>query len=85
MSPLVSTARLSVGFFLVFPVTYYGEFCLYVATNFFCIPLSCQEITCLTNVRQRGGKILKISWTLHILILNCSIFTTQTGLPTCVQ
>jgi hypothetical protein len=33
-----------------------GNLCVYVATNFFYIPVSCQETTCLSNVRQRGGK-----------------------------
>jgi len=48
------------------------------------ISVFCSEISCLSNVRHRGEKP-KISSALHILILKCFFFTTETWLPTCVQ
>ena len=42
LSPLVSSACWSS--FLVFSVIDYGAFCLYVATNCFCIPVFCPKL-----------------------------------------
>ena len=50
------------------------------------LPHSCtlpRNILLIKRTSQRGKP--KITSTLHILFLNCSIFAIETGLPTCVQ
>jgi len=92
LTRLAISLVVSLGFFYPFVCRFFfrilgnlvGELCLYVTTKFFFIPVSCTEISCLSNARHRGDKT-KISLALHNLILNCFFFATETWLPTCVQ